>query len=95
MPHPPICKLLLELVARIFQALASSLQVIYRDAQVAEAFVGLRVAIGDFVVRIVFGAVIVCELDDAFSISPVVAVRNGFGTVICEEVKVKFGVRVW
>ena len=92
--HPPISELLLEPVASIFKALASCLKVVNRDAKMAEALVRLCVAIGDLVVRVVFRAVVVCELDDALTICPMVAVRNRLWAIVCEEVEVKLGVRV-
>jgi len=93
--HPPISKLLLELVASIFKALTSCLKVVNRDTKVAEALVRLCVAICDLVVRVVFGAVVVCELHDTLAICPMVAVRNRLWAIVCEEVKIELGVRVW
>ena len=52
------------------------------------------VAISDFVVGVVFGAVVVSKLDDALAIGPMVAVRNGLGAVVCEEVEVELRIGV-
>jgi hypothetical protein len=62
---------------------------------VAETLVRLCVAICDLVVRVIFGTVVVCELDDALAICPMVAVRNRLWAIVCEEVKIELSVRVW
>lgn len=54
----------------------------------------VSVAIGDFVIWVVLGAVVVRKLDDAFSICPMVSVRDCLGAIVCEEVEVELGVRV-
>jgi hypothetical protein len=59
-----------------------------------EALVRLSVAIADLVVRVVFGAVVVCELDNALAIGPMFAVRGGFRAIVCEEVEVELSVGV-
>ena len=61
----------------------------------SEAFVWFCVAVGDLVVWVVFSAVVVCELDDALAVSPVIAVRHRFRAVVCEEVEIELVVRVW
>lgn len=91
-PHASVRKLLLELVASIFKALASGLEIIYRNTQVTKALVWLRVAIGDLVIWVILGAIIVRQLDDALPISPVVSMRHCFWAVVRKEVEIKFGV---
>jgi hypothetical protein len=92
--HAPVCQLLLELVAGLLQPLACRLEIIYRYTEMAETFVRFRVAIADLVIWIVFGAVVVCELDDALAVGPMAAVRDGLRAIVCEEVEVELGVRV-
>jgi hypothetical protein len=60
----------------------------------AKALVRFCVAIADGVVGIVLGAVVVCKLDDAFAVGPVIAVRGSLGTIVCEETKVELGIGV-
>jgi hypothetical protein len=94
MAHASIGELLLELVTRILEPRAGSLYVIYRHAEMPEALVRFRVAVGNLVVWIVFGAVVVSELDNALAVGPVIAVGHCLGAVVCEEVEVELGVRV-
>jgi hypothetical protein len=58
-PHATVGELLLELVAGILDALASGLDVVDGDADVAEAAVGLGVARVDLVLGVVLSAVVV------------------------------------
>ena len=92
MPHSPIRQLLLEFVAGIFDALACGLDVIDGDADVAETAAGVGVAVGGLVIRVVFGAVIVGELEDALAVVPGGFGGNGGGGVVGEEVEIEFGV---
>ena len=46
--HAPITELLLELVACLFDTRTSSLDVVYRDADMAKAATRVRVSIGHF-----------------------------------------------
>ena len=86
MMHLPILQLLLELIPSILQPLTSSLNVIYRDTNVSEAFAWVLIAIVGLVGGVVFGAVVVSEFDDALAISPMVTMRSGFWGVVGEEV---------
>jgi hypothetical protein len=91
--HLAIRQLLLELVSCILNALARRLDVVDRDAEMAKA-ARVRVAVRDLIVGVVLGAVVVRELDDTLAVGPVVAVRDGFGAVVCEEVEVELCVWV-
>jgi hypothetical protein len=77
-------ELLLKLVSSIANAFASGLDVVDTDADVAEAFAMVFVAIGDLEIGIALRSVVVGQLDDAFAVRPVVVVRDGFGRV-CES----------
>jgi hypothetical protein len=90
--HTTVAKLLLELVARILEALTCSLQVIDRDAEMSKALVRFRVAIGDLIAGVVFSAVVVRKLDDALAVGPMLSVRGGLWAVIREEVEIEFGI---
>lgn len=92
MAHAPVGQLLLELVAGVLDALAGGLDVVDADARVAEAAVGLGVAVVDLVLGVVLGAVVVRQLDEALAVPHVAAARRGLGRVVAEEVQVKFGV---
>lgn len=54
--HAAILELLLKLVAGILKALASGLDVVYTDADVAKAFTGLLVSVGDLEVGVILGS---------------------------------------
>lgn len=90
-PHAPIRQLLLKLVTGILDALAGGLQVVNADAGMAEAAVRLCVAVDDLVLRVVLGAIVVCQLDDALAVDKRVAVRGGTGAVVGEKVQIKLG----
>lgn len=60
----------------------------------AEAFSGVGIPVVGGVVRIVFGAVVVGEFEDALTIRPVGFVRESIGRVIGEEVEVEIGSRL-
>ncbi len=61
--HAPLGELLLELVAGVFDALAGGLDVVYGDADVTESAARVGVAVGDGVVGVILGAVVVGQLD--------------------------------
>jgi hypothetical protein len=63
----------LELVARILDPLASSLDVVHAHADVTEALVGIFVAIVDREIGVALGTVVVGEFKDAFAVGPVAA----------------------
>lgn len=90
-PHAAVLKPLLEPVAGVGDALASGLDVVDGDADVAEAAAGIAVAVGDGVGRVGLGAVVVGEFEDALAVGPVGARGGGAGGVIGEEVEVEFG----
>ena len=82
MPHPPVRQLLLELVARILDALAGSLEVVYRNTGVPEPAVGIAVAVVDFVLRVRLGAVVVRQLDESLAVPDLVAVGGGLRAIV-------------
>lgn len=90
--HATVCELLLELVTGILQSLTRSLNVVDRNTKVAEAFVRLGVAIVNRVVGVVFGAIVVCELNNSFAVCPVIGVRDSLGAIVCEKVEIKSGI---
>lgn len=53
MVHAAILQLLLELVAGILEALASGLNVVYTDTDMAESLARLLVSVGDLEVRVI------------------------------------------
>ena len=95
MSHSTIGQFLLEFVARVFDPLASSLDSVYADANVAEAFAWFGVAVGDFKVVVFFGAVVVGEFQDALTRGPVLAAGEAFEGVVREEVQIEFRVGVF
>lgn len=92
--HATIGKLFLELVSCIFDPLASSLNVIYTYAHMSEALVRISVAICDFVVGIILGAVVVSELDNAFTVSPMFAMGRAVGAIKGQEVQAELCIGV-
>ena len=89
MPHSAVCQLLLELVASILNAPTGSLDVVYTDAGMAEATVGLLVAIVDGELRVVLCAVVVCKLNQALTIKDGIPVGKSLGPVVAQEVEVE------
>lgn len=88
--HASLGQLLLERVACILNALAGGFDVVHRDGDMAEAPVGLGVAIDYAVVGVVLGAVVVSELQDGIAIGPVAVTLEGFGTIVGEKVVGEF-----
>lgn len=84
--HATLGQLLLEGVACILDALAGGLNVVHRDSDVAEAPVGLGVAVDHAVVGVVLGAVVMSELQDGIAISPVAVTLKGVRAIVGEEV---------
>lgn len=91
-PHAPIRQLLLEPIAGVLNALARRLDVVDADAGVAETAVRVAVAVVDLVVRVVLGAVVVRQFDEALAVPELVAVRGRLRRVVAEEVQVELGV---
>lgn len=56
----------------------------------SETTVGFNIAIVDLVLGVVFGAVVVRQLDEAFPVPEVLPVGDGAGGVVAEEVEVEF-----
>lgn len=83
--HSAIGELLLKLVAGILDSLASSLDVVYTDANVAEALVRISVTIADLVVVIILSAVVVGKFNDALAVAEVLATRDGIGAIKSQE----------
>ena len=79
-------------MACVFEALACGLDVIDADTDMAEAFSRVGIAVVDAERRVVFGAIVVCEFEDTFTIGPVVLRGGGVGAVVSEEVEIEFSV---
>lgn len=62
------------------------------DTSVAKATMRLSVAGVDLILGVVFGAVVMGQLDDAFSVEDAVAVGQSFGGVVGEEVEIELGI---
>jgi hypothetical protein len=88
--HPSIGQSLLPLDAQSVESLTRGIQVVNRHADVAKA---LRFSIATvvFEVLVLFGAVVVCKFEDAFTI---ILVRGVGAVGIGEKVEVEFIVRV-
>lgn len=86
-PHTALCELLLERVASVFDSFTGSFDVVDGDGNVAEATVGLGVAVDDAVVWVALGAIVVGELQYAVAVSPVTVTLERRGTVVGEEVE--------
>lgn len=91
MAHAAVGQPLLEPVAGLVDARAGSLQVLDAHAGVTKAAVRLGVAVVDPVARVVLGAVVVRQLDQALAVPQVAARRRGPGGVVAEKVQVKLG----
>jgi len=89
--HAPIGQAFLEFDAGVLEALAGGLDVVDANACVAKTLAGLGVAVGDFEVRVVLGAVVVCEFKDTLTAGPSFAGGDGFGAVVGEEIEVELG----
>lgn len=92
--HATIGKLLLELVSCIFNPLTGSLNVVYTYAHMAKTLVRISVAICDFVVGIILGAVVVSELDDALTVGPMFTMGCAVGTIKGQKVQAELCIGV-
>lgn len=91
MPHLAVRQLLLERVPGVLEALARRLDVVDADARVPEPAVRLRVAVVDLVLRVVLGAVVVRQLDDALAVERAAAGGPRVGRVVGQKVEVELG----
>jgi hypothetical protein len=89
--HASVSKLLLELVSGILDALASGLEVVDGDASVAESSVGVLISIVDSVGRIILGAVVVSEFNDALTVNGRISKGDSALAVVAQEVEIKLG----
>lgn len=80
MSHLTVRQLLLKRVAFIFNPLASGLDVVDADTNVAEAFPRVRIPIGNLEIFVVLGSIVVGEFEHALKIGPV---RICAGAVRC------------
>lgn len=87
--HSAVGELFLELVPGIFNSFAGCLDVVYANANVAKAFAWILVAVVHCVAVVVLGAIIVGQLDDAFSVGPMGSLRCRLSTIVRQEVEVK------
>lgn len=85
--HATLGEFLLEWVAGILESLAGGLDVIDGDSDVAESTVRFRVSVGDAVVGVALGAVVVGELQHGVTIRPVTITLQRLGAIVCEEVQ--------
>ena len=92
--HATISQFLLEFVAGVFDPLAGSLDGVYADANVAEAFAWLGVAVGDFETVVFLRAVVVSQFQDSLASGPVLAAGEALGGVVGKKVQIEFGIRV-
>jgi len=87
-PHAPIRKFLLELVARILDLLTGGLDVVHAHTNVPKALVGVFIAVVDRKAFVLLSAVVVGEFEDTFTVSPVVAGRSRMRAVVgCDLVQ--------
>lgn len=91
--HTALRQLFLELVPRILESLARSLDVVDRDGQVSKSTVWFGVSIDHTVVGIIFSAVIVSELDDGIAVGEVPVALQRRGPIVGEEVEGELVVR--
>ena len=91
--HLPIAQLLLEFKTGVFDALARCLNVVYADTNMTKAFARVRIAICDLEALVILGAVIVGQLQDTLTVSPVSSMGHSLGRVIGKEIQVEF--RIW
>lgn len=84
--HATVFESLLELVTCIRQSLACSLNVVDGNTHMAESL-RIFVPVVNLEAGIVFGAIVVCQFDDAFSVRPMIAVRNRLRTVCYQLVE--------
>lgn len=89
--HPAISQLLLEFVPRVLNSLTRSLEIVHTNAGMPKSSIRLSIASGNFVVGIVLGSVVMCQLNEAFAVAEVVGVGDCLGTVVTHEIKVEFG----
>jgi hypothetical protein len=92
-PHATLGKLLLKRVSGILEPLAGCLDVVDRDGDVAVAPVRLGVSVGDAVVGVVLGAVVVGEFENGVAVCPVTFALEGLGPVVGEKVEGELVVR--
>lgn len=86
--HTSILQLLLEAISGIAQSLAGSLDVVDANTDMAKAL-RLLVTVMRFEVGIILSAVVVGQLDDTFTIGPMVVVRDGLWAVVGEKVEIE------
>ena len=87
--HATVGELLLKGVAGIFDSLASGLDVVDRDGDVAKAAVRFGVSVDHAVVGITLGAVVVGEFENSVAIGPVAVALQGSRSTVGEEVEGK------
>ena len=88
-----LIQLLMELASLILKPLASRLDIVDTDTEVAKPSVWLHIAIINFKRIIGLGAVIVCQLKNSFPVRPVLAVMQRLRRVIGQKVERKFRIR--
>lgn len=66
------------------------LDVIHADTHMSKPLAWIGVAVGDLEVRIVLGAVVVSQLDEALAIRPVGSCRCALLVIVGEEVEGEF-----
>lgn len=91
--HSPLIVPFLEFVTFGFDPLTSGLKKIHTDTNVAEAFVGIGIAIAHFEPVIVLSAVVMGKLNDPFTIGPILASRDSPNSIVGKKIEIKFGVR--
>jgi hypothetical protein len=93
--HSSVRQLLLEFVTGIFDSLASSLNVVDTDTSMPETLYRFTVSSCDFIIGVVLGSVVMCQLDQTFAIAEVVVVGGRFWRVIAQKVEVELGFRLF
>ena len=90
--HSTIAQLLLELVASILYPLAGSLQVVHRDASMAEALLhiltieALLIAVGVHSALFVLRSVVMRQLNQALALREVLAMGCSLGSIKAHKV---------
>lgn len=75
-PHAPIREFFLEFVARILDPLARGLEIVHAHTNVSKPLVWVFVAVVDGKVGVALRTIVVGELEDTFTVSPVAAWRG-------------------
>lgn len=84
--HTTFRQLLLEWVARVLNALAGRFDIVDRNGDVAEAAMGLGVAIDDGVMGVILGAVVVSQLQNGIAVGPVTVTLERRRAIVGKEV---------